>query len=170
MIIWLTGLPSSGKTTIAKRLQEIISDVVVLDGDEVRKGINSDLGYDIEARNENVRRIAEMAKLLSHQDINVVVSVIAPTEDEREQARQIVSWQDFFVVYCECPLEICEERDVKGLYKRARNGELKNMTGITSPYEAPVNPDLIVNTATHSLEECVQQIFDYVYDRVMSNM
>jgi adenylylsulfate kinase len=162
VLIWFTGLSGSGKSTIAHSLEERLyhdgARTMVLDGDNVRHGLNSDLGFSDEDRQENIRRLGEVSKLFIDAGVVVLTAFISPFRRDRERVRELVGGGDFLEVYCRCPLEVCEERDVKGLYKRARRGEIKEFTGISSPYEAPMNADVVVDTDKSTLEECVDQI------------
>lgn len=153
-VIWLTGLPGSGKTSIAERLHSHFSDAVHLDGDKVRKGLSSDLGFSIEERDENIRRIAEMAKLLLDQGKTVIVSVISPTHSERAQAKAIIG-SAFFEVFVDAPLEVCKARDAKGMYRLAEKGAIDNFTGISSVYEPPASADIHIKTAELSIDACI---------------
>lgn len=159
--IWFTGLSGSGKSTLANELEKRFvamgKHTMLLDGDNIRMGLNRNLGFTEVDRVENIRRIAEVAKLMNDAGLIVLTAFISPYEKDRENAREIIG-KDFFEVYVSTPLEECERRDVKGLYKKARNGEIPNFTGITSPYEAPVSPDIIVNTQDVSVEEAVSRI------------
>jgi adenylyl-sulfate kinase len=164
-VLWMTGLSGSGKSTIAHRLErELMLNghrVYVLDGDTLRTGLNSDLGFGEEARRENLRRAAEVAKVLVDTGLIVIASFISPFSAERQMVRKIIG-ADFFEVYVEATLGTCEERDPKGLYKRARAGVIPNFTGISSPYEAPDHPDLRLNTSQLSVDECVRQFHEFV--------
>ncbi len=164
-VLWMTGLSGSGKSTIAHRIERELMlsghRVYVLDGDTLRTGLNSDLGFGEEARRENLRRAAEVAKVLVDAGLIVIASFISPFSAEREMVRKIVG-AGFFEVYVEATLETCEERDPKGLYKRARAGVIPKFTGISSPYDAPENPDLRLNTSQFGLEECVRQFHDFI--------
>lgn len=164
-VLWMTGLSGSGKSTIAQRVgRELILNshrVYVLDGDTLRSGLNSDLGFGEEARRENLRRAAEVAKVLVDAGMIVIASFISPFSAERQMVRKIVG-SNFFEIYVEATLDTCEERDPKGLYKRARAGVIPNFTGISSPYEAPELPDLRLNTSQLSLDECVRQFHEFV--------
>jgi len=136
----------------------------VLDGDNVRHGLCSDLGFSNEDRVENIRRISEVAKLFIEAGVIVLTAFISPFRADREKARNLVG-KDFVEIYCHCPLSVCEERDVKGLYRRARNGEIKEFTGISSPYEEPNNPELVIDTSTKNIDECVDQILEDLIQR-----
>ncbi|MEQ9297713.1 MAG: adenylyl-sulfate kinase [Cyclobacteriaceae bacterium] len=170
LLIWLTGLSGSGKSTIANALEKrLFADnfqTYVLDGDNIRSGLNKDLGFDDSGRIENIRRIGEVARLFVDAGTVVITAFISPFEREREMVREIVGADNYFQIFVDCPLEECEKRDVKGLYKKARKGEIKNFTGIDSPFEKPVHPDLIVNTVSSSLDDCIDQIFDQVIKRI----
>jgi len=136
-----------------------------LDGDNIRSGINADLGFSVEERRENIRRISEIAKLFSQTGIITVVSFISPTRAIRQMAKEIIGETDFHEIYIQCALDICEERDVKGLYKKARAGEIKNFTGIDSPYEAPENPALILDSGGDSIDVCRGELEEFVFGR-----
>ncbi len=170
LLVWLTGLSGSGKSTIANALEKrLFSDgyqTYILDGDNIRSGLNKDLGFDDNGRVENIRRIGEVARLFVDAGTVVITAFISPFEKERELVREIVGADNYFQIFVDCPLEECEKRDVKGLYKKARKGEIKNFTGIDSPFERPMHPDLIVNTVTSSLDDCVDQVFDQVIKRI----
>ncbi len=165
-VLWLTGLSGSGKSTIAQHLERKLFDegffAQVLDGDNIRKGINKNLGFSIEDRRENIRRIAEIAHLYLNSGIITINSFISPTKAIRDFAKSIVGENDFVEIYINAPLEICEQRDVKGLYQKARRGEIKGFTGIDSPYEAPENPALEIKSNELSVEESVEKIFDFL--------
>jgi adenylylsulfate kinase len=137
----------------------------VLDGDNVRHGLCSDLGFSIEDRRENIRRIAEAAKLVAEAGVIAMTAFISPFRTDRERARSLFPHGDFIEIYCMAPLEVCEARDVKGLYRRARTGEVKEFTGVSSPYEAPLNPELTVDTGGQPLEECVSEVLTYLRQR-----
>lgn len=161
--IWFTGLSGSGKSTLAneleKRLVAMGRHTMLLDGDNIRMGLNKNLGFTEADRVENIRRIAEVAKLMNDAGLIVLTAFISPYQKDRENAREIIG-DDFFEIYVSTPIEECEKRDVKGLYKKARNGEIPNFTGITSPYEAPENPDMEINTQEISLEDAVNSIIE----------
>ena len=169
-VIWLTGLSGSGKSTLAEGLErQLFSDqiqVVVLDGDNIRTGINNNLGFSEEDRMENIRRIAEVAKLFVEAGQVVISSFISPTVAIRQMAREIISPNDFIEVYVDAPLEVCEARDVKGLYKKARAGEIPDFTGIHSAYEAPPSPDLHIDTGHQSLEASADELLAFVRKKI----
>ena len=164
--IWLTGLSGSGKSTIAHSLEEKLFErgiaTYVLDGDNIRFGLNKDLGFSREDREENIRRIGEVAKLFVDAGIITITAFISPYRSDRDNVRSIHSKADFIEVYVKCPIEICEQRDVKGLYKKARNGEIKGFTGIDAPYEEPENPEIVVDTAKESLDVSINKIINYL--------
>lgn len=161
LVLWFTGLSGAGKSTLAHAVEEELFQLgcrtFVLDGDNLRHGLCSDLGFSIEDRRENIRRIAEVAKLLTEAGVIAMTAFISPFRDDREQARSLFPHGQFIEIYCNVPLEVCESRDVKGLYARARTGEVKEFTGISSPYEPPLNPELVVDTR-RPLEVCVSQV------------
>ena len=162
-VLWLTGLPCSGKTTIAKRLQELNPTFAVLDGDELREWL-SPKDFSRDARNEHNRRVAHLAKLLLKHNVSVLVSLISPFKENREDARKVIGDYKFIEAYIKCSPSVCEERDVKGMYKKARLNEIKNFTGVNDDYEIPDKPDLTVNTETNSLDECMDQIAEHLGD------
>lgn len=161
-IIWFTGLSGSGKSTLAHAVEEMLHQrgcrTFVLDGDNVRHGLCGDLGFSSKDRQENIRRIGEVAKLFMEAGVIVLTAFISPYRADRERVRGMVAQGDFIEIYCDTPLEICESRDVKGIYKKARAGQIPEFTGISSPYEAPVTPELTVHTGTAELDDCVQQV------------
>jgi len=165
-ILWFTGLSGAGKSTLAHRLEELLylrgCRTYVFDGDNVRHGLCSDLGFGPEDRHENIRRIGEMSKLFIEAGVIALTAFISPFRQDREVVRALVDDGDFIEIYCNTPLEICEQRDIKGLYQRARRGEIKDFTGISSPYEPPENPEIVVNTGTDPLDVCAKQILDYL--------
>jgi adenylylsulfate kinase len=169
-VIWLTGLSGAGKTTLAKHLEkELFSRgyfTQVLDGDNVRTGINNNLGFSDQDRYENIRRIAEVSKLFVNCGVITINCFISPTEDIRDMARKIIGTDDFIEIYVNAPLEVCEDRDIKGLYSRARRGEIKEFTGITSPFETPQNIDLEIRTDLISIEDSVNQMLVLILPRV----
>ena len=168
-ILWFTGLSGAGKSTLAhaveERLYQLGCRTYVLDGDNVRHGLCGDLGFTDQDRQENIRRIAELAKLMLEAGTIALTAFISPFQSERNLARNLVPHGDFIEIYCRCDLSVCEERDVKGLYKKARQGEIKHFTGISSPYEAPEKPELSIDTDKHSLEECVDQVLALLGER-----
>ena len=170
LTVWLTGLSGSGKSSIAraleKRLHEAGFHVFCLDGDTLRSGLNSDLGFSADNRTENIRRIGEVAGLFNRAGLIVLVPVISPFRDDRRRARETVGSERFFEVYVDTPLDVCEQRDVKGLYRKARAGEIGEFTGISSPYEAPDNPALHMRTVDRSVEECADEVFAAIEDRI----
>ena len=165
-VLWLTGLSGSGKSTIARHLeQQLFAEGFfpqVLDGDNIRSGINNNLSFSTEDRRENIRRIAEIAKLYLHSGIICINSFISPTRAIRAMARQIIGAEDFIEIYINAPLAVCEARDVKGLYKKARKGEIKGFTGIDAPYEAPEAPAIEIKTDELSVAEASEQILTFV--------
>jgi adenylylsulfate kinase len=164
--VWLTGLSGSGKSTIAvdleKRLWERGIRAYILDGDNIRHGLNKNLGFSPEDRTENIRRIGEVAKLFTEAGVVALTAFISPYRADRDQVRKIMADGDFVEVHVDCPVEVCEQRDVKGLYKKARAGEIKEFTGISAPYEAPEKPELTINTAGQSVEDSAKQILAYL--------
>ena len=169
-VLWFTGLSGSGKSTMAIALERKLFDqgysVVVLDGDNIRTGINNNLSFSPEDRIENIRRIAEVAKLFLANGIICIVSFISPTRDMRDNARQIIGPADFIEVFIDTPIEICEARDVKGLYRKARAGEIKDFTGINAPYEAPLHPDVHLLTQDSSIEESMATLYQQILPRI----
>ncbi len=164
--VWLTGLSGSGKSTIAvdleKRLWERGVKTYILDGDNIRHGLNKNLGFSPEDRTENIRRIGEVAKLFTEAGVVALTAFISPYRADRDQVRKIMADGDFVEVHVDCPVEVCEQRDVKGLYKKARAGEIKEFTGISAPYEAPTKPELTINTAGQTVEESAKQILAHL--------
>lgn len=169
VVLWFTGLSGSGKSTLAHAVEERLhkngSSTYVLDGDNVRHGLCSDLGFSDTDRVENIRRIGEVAKLLTEAGVITLTAFISPFRADRDEARKGLPHGDFLEIYCECPIETCEQRDVKGLYKKARAGEIPFFTGIGSPYEAPERPELVINTSELSLEESVHKVLDLLLQR-----
>ena len=169
-VIWFTGLSGSGKTTLAASLEKELFFrrffCQVLDGDNIRAGINNNLGFNEEDRMENIRRIAEVSKLLINAGMITICSFISPTNEIRELARNIIGTNDFIEVYLSTPLEECEKRDTKGLYKRARSGEISDFTGISSPFDVPACPDIELDTSKYTIRECVDKIFTTIIDRI----
>ena len=169
-VIWFTGLSGSGKTTLASNLEKELFFrrffCQVLDGDNIRSGINNNLGFSKEDRLENIRRISEVTKLLINTGIITICSFISPTEEIRHLAKNIIGEKNFIEIFLNTPLEVCEQRDTKGLYKKARSGEIKDFTGISSPFEAPKHPDLEIDTSVTSIKDSVEMIFNVVIDRI----
>jgi len=169
VILWFTGLSGAGKSTLAHAVEEHLHQLgcktFVLDGDNVRHGLCSDLGFSDQDRIENIRRIGEVTKLFMEAGIIVLTAFISPFRNDRDRVRGTVKPGDFIEIYCDTPIDICEARDVKGLYKKARAGEILEFTGISSPYQFPEKPELIVNTGTITLDACVQQIIGEMITR-----
>ncbi|MES9830702.1 MAG: adenylyl-sulfate kinase [Candidatus Thiodiazotropha sp. DIVDIV] len=161
-LLWLTGLSGSGKSTIAHALEERLHQrgcrTYVFDGDNVRHGLCNDLGFSIDDRTENIRRIGEMAKLFVDAGVIALTAFISPIRKDREKVRRLFEEDDFIEVYIKASIETCESRDVKGLYKKAREGEIKNFTGISSPYEIPENPEIVIETENREIDECVDSL------------
>lgn len=161
-ILWFTGLSGAGKSTLAhaveERLHELGCLTFVLDGDNVRHGLCGDLGFSDADRHENIRRVGELAKLMLEAGVITLTAFISPFRAERELARRLVADGDFIEIYCNCSLDVCESRDVKGLYQKARQGQIPHFTGISSPYQPPDHPELIVNTDQAELKACVEQV------------
>ena len=161
-ILWFTGLSASGKSSVANafahRLFEEGKQAFVLDGDNIRHGLNSDLGFDEVSRKENIRRIGEVAKLFVEGGQIVLTAFISPYREDRQVVRNLVQAGEFIEVFVKCSVEACEKRDPKGLYKKARNNEIPNFTGISAPYEEPINPEIILDTENQTIEECVEQL------------
>ena len=168
-ILWFTGLSGAGKSTLAHAVEERLHKsgcrTFVFDGDNVRHGLCRDLGFSVDDRTENIRRIGEMTKLFLEAGVVSLTAFISPLRKDRQSVRSLVPHGDFFEIYCHAPLEVCEQRDVKGLYKRARAGEIKDFTGISSPYEVPERPELVVDTGTRPLQECVDAVIALLRDR-----
>lgn len=169
VILWFTGLSGAGKSTLAHAVEEELHSrgcrTFVLDGDNVRHGLCSDLGFSEEDREENIRRIGEMAKLFNEAGVITLTAFISPFRKDREGVRNLVPHGDFLEIYCQAPLEVCEARDVKGLYARARAGEIPEFTGISSPYEEPVKPELVVPTGSAPLADCVAAVLRCLEER-----
>jgi adenylylsulfate kinase len=165
-ILWFTGLSGSGKSTLAHALEESLHQkgcrTFVLDGDNVRHGLCGDLGFSAKDRIENIRRIGEMAKLFMEAGVIVLTAFISPYRADRDRVRGMVEHGDFIEVYCNTPIEICESRDVKGMYKKARAGEIAEFTGVSAPYEAPLKPELNINTGFDELDMCVKKVIEEV--------
>ena len=171
LCVWIYGLSGSGKTTVAVELERKLFKkgfiCQLLDADNVRTTINKDLGFSIEDRTENIRRISELNKLFIHSGMIILNCFISPTKDIRCMAKEIIGKEDFVEVFFNAPFEICQQRDPKGLYKKANSGNVKNFTGISSPFEVPENPDLEINTDILSIEECTNKIFEYILPRIL---
>lgn len=168
-ILWFTGLSGSGKSTLAHAVEEALHErgcrTFVFDGDNVRHGLCADLGFSAEDREENIRRIGEMAKLFTEAGVIALTAFISPYRADRARVRSLVDSEDFIEIYCNCPLEVCEERDVKGLYAKARQGLIKDFTGVSSVYEPPETPELSLDTSILSLKECVAQVLALLSNR-----
>jgi len=166
MVLWFTGLSGSGKSTLAHAVHEALFrrgwHTSVLDGDNIRHGLNNDLGFTEEDRRENIRRIGEVAKLFVDAGVIVLAAFISPYREDRDRVRALLQEGEFVEIYVNCDLSVCEQRDPKGLYKKARAGQIPNFTGISSPYEAPLNPEIEVRTDRQRVEESVAGIVDYV--------
>lgn len=169
VMLWFTGLSGAGKSTLAHSVEEQLHQLgcrtYVLDGDNIRHGVCSDLSFSIDDRAENLRRIGEIGKLFIEAGVITLAAFISPLRVDRERVRSRYPHGDFFEIYCRTPIEICEERDTKGLYARARRGEIPEFTGISSPYEEPTSPDLVVDTGTSSLDECVHDVLCLLKER-----
>ena len=167
--VWLTGLSGSGKSTVAIAAEQVVLGMgklaYVLDGDNVRHGLNKNLGFSPEDRTENIRRIGEVAKLFNDSGILVFTAFISPYRDDRDAVRELMAEGDFVEVLVDADVATCEERDTKGLYKKARAGEIPEFTGISAPYEAPERPELVLDTATQSLQESVEQLVGYLEEK-----
>ncbi len=165
-VLWFTGLSGSGKSTIAYEFElKLFNDnhcCYVLDGDNVRHGLNSDLGFSKEDRRENIRRISEVANLFADAGLITIVSFISPFKEERNFVKKIIGENRFFEIYFSTPISVCEERDVKGLYKKVRCGEIEEFTGISSPYEEPDNPNLKINTSKEKIVDSVNKLYDLI--------
>ncbi|MEO7557870.1 MAG: adenylyl-sulfate kinase [Gammaproteobacteria bacterium] len=169
VVLWFTGLSGAGKSTIAHAVEEKLYHLgcrtFVFDGDNVRHGLCTDLGFSPKDREENIRRVGEMAKLFNEAGVIAITAFISPFRADRRRARKLVAEEDFIEVYCRCSLAVCEKRDVKGLYAKTRAGEIKEFTGISSPYEAPEQPELILDTDKLPLEDCVNRVVDLLLSR-----
>jgi adenylylsulfate kinase len=167
--LWLTGLSGAGKSTIAVELEHALLEnkhqAYILDGDNIRFGLNKNLGFSPEDRSENIRRIGEVAKLFTDANIITITAFISPYRQDRDNARKLLKEGEFIEIYIKCPLEVCEERDTKGLYKKARKGEVKEFTGISAPYEEPLSPELTIDTSKMSIEESTRAIIKYLEEK-----
>jgi adenylylsulfate kinase len=170
VLLWFTGLSGSGKSTIANRVEQELHEkgihTYTLDGDNVRKGLNNDLSFSPEDRTENIRRIAETANLMIDAGLVVLAAFVSPYRKDRENIRNIVGSENMIEIYINTSVEECERRDVKGLYKKARTGEIKNMTGISAPYEAPLHPEIEVKTEELNVDEATEQIINFLYPKL----
>lgn len=170
LIVWFTGLSGSGKSTIAGKVEERLYDSGIrsylLDGDNIRHGLNNNVDFSDEGRKENIRRIGEVAKLFIDAGLVVLTAFISPFREDRNRVRNLVDGSEFVEVYVNCPIEVCEQRDVKGLYKKARAGEIKDFTGISSPFEAPAKPEIEIRTDQLSIDECVTTIVKEILNRI----
>jgi adenylylsulfate kinase len=173
MLIWFTGLSGSGKSTLAVQLESQLHQMgfktYLLDGDNIRTGLNKDLTFSDEGRVENIRRIGEVSKLFLDAGIVLLSAFISPFHADREQVKNIVGAGNYIEVFVNAPIEVCEQRDVKGLYKKARAGEVRNFTGIDSPYEVPKNPDVVINTHLNSVEQSLQALLEVVSPKISLN-
>ena len=169
VVLWFTGLSASGKSTLAhaveERLYKLGCRAFVFDGDNVRHGLCGDLGFSARDREENIRRIGEMAKLFVEAGVIALTAFISPFAKDRGRVRELLEDGEFIEIYCQCPIEVCEKRDPKGLYFRAKKGEIPEFTGISSPYEAPENPEIVIHTGEDSVEGCVEQIIAFLQQR-----
>jgi adenylylsulfate kinase len=169
-VVWFTGLSGSGKSTLANLLEQHLFalgiQTYILDGDNIRTGLNKDLDFSEEGRIENIRRIAEVAKLFTDAGVVVLTAFISPFTKDRELAKTLIGSENFLEVYVDCPLEVCETRDVKGLYQKARAGSIKNFTGIDSPFDIPSKPDVAISTNLNSLEDCLAKLIQFVQPKL----
>ena len=172
-VLWFTGLSGSGKSTVANATEKILHDMgyqtYILDGDNVRMGLNKDLGFSPEDRTENIRRITEVSKLFADSGILVLTAFISPYREDRDCAREVIGDEDFIEVFISADLTVCESRDPKGLYKKARSGEIKGFTGIDAPYEEPKNPELVIETDKYNIDESAQLVVDYLTEKGVIN-
>jgi adenylylsulfate kinase len=173
VILWFTGLSGSGKSTLADRVEQELHQrgfkTYLLDGDNIRHGLNNNIDFTEEGRRENIRRIGEVAKLFLDAGIIVLTAFISPFREDRDKVRQLVNEGEFIEIHVDCPLEVCEQRDVKGLYAKARKGEIPNFTGISSPFETPLQAEITVHTDTEALDACVNKILDNTYNRIKTS-
>lgn len=170
IVLWMTGLSGSGKTTIAIELEKKLHQkgflTQILDGDNIRTGINNNIGFSENDRKENIRRIAEVSKLFLNCGVITINCFVSPTLDIRKSAREIIGSEDFVEVFIDTPIEVCEQRDPKGLYKKARKGEIKDFTGISAPFEAPLSPEIHIQTVGKTAEESANQILELILNRI----
>ena len=173
IVLWFTGLSGSGKSAISIEVEKLLHSkgylTQILDGDKIRNGINNNLGFSVEDRFENIRRIAEVSKLFVECGVITICSFISPTQKIRSVARSIIGKKNFIEIFTNTPLEVCEKRDVKGLYKKARAGLIKNFSGITSPYEEPQNPDLEILTETMTVKKAAKKVYDLILPKITLN-
>lgn len=166
VILWFTGLSGAGKSTLAHAVEKALFDngcrSFVFDGDNVRHGLCADLGFSAKDRQENIRRIGEMSKLFLESGVIALTAFISPFQADRDRVRNLVKSDEFIEIYCKASLDVCEQRDVKGLYAKARRGEIKNFTGVSSPYEPPLSPELALDTGADSLDVCVKKVLSYL--------
>ena len=171
-VVWFTGLSGSGKSTLANFLEQKLHEkgilTYILDGDNIRSGLNKDLDFSDAGRKENIRRIGEVAKLMTDAGVVVLTAFISPFREDRQTVRDLLDKNDFIEIYVKCDLNVCEERDVKGLYSKAREGKIKDFTGIDSPYEEPENPEFVIDTSENTIEESVEKIYNYLESRLFS--
>ena len=169
VILWFTGLSGAGKSTLAHTVEKALFDLgcrtFVIDGDNVRHGLCADLGFTALDRQENIRRIGEMSKLFLQAGVITLTAFISPFRSDRERVRSLVGENEFIEIYCKADLNVCEQRDVKGLYAKARRGEIADFTGISSPYEAPENPELVLDTGSVTIDDCVNEVLSYLEKR-----
>ncbi|MBE0427359.1 MAG: adenylyl-sulfate kinase [Nitrospirae bacterium] len=169
VVVWFTGLSSSGKSTIAHAVEEQMHQIgcktFVFDGDNVRHGLNKNLGFSRDDRKENIRRIGEMCKLFIEAGVIALTAFISPYREDRNMIRQMVKENDFIEIYCKCSIDVCESRDKKGIYLKARKGEIPEFTGISAPYEIPENPEMVIDTKNMSIEECVNKVMNYLSNK-----
>jgi adenylylsulfate kinase len=168
-LLWFTGLSGAGKSTLANAVEESLHRLrcrtMILDGDNVRHGLNKDLSFSDKDRSENIRRVGEMSKLFVEAGVITLAAFISPFRSDRRYVRRIMCEGDFIEIYCKCPIDVCETRDIKGIYKRARAGEILNFTGISSPYEEPEKPELVINTDSQSLDESAEAVVRFLKER-----
>jgi adenylylsulfate kinase len=173
IVLWFTGLSGSGKSTLAHTVEDELHKMgcrtFVFDGDNVRHGLCSDLGFNENDRSENIRRIGEMVKLFMEAGVISLTAFISPMRKDRHRVRDLLDKDEFIEIYCKCPLEICEDRDVKGLYKKAREGKIENFTGISAPYEEPEQPDITIDTSVMPLNEAAQSVVEYLVRKSVIN-
>ncbi|MDP3469726.1 MAG: adenylyl-sulfate kinase [Daejeonella sp.] len=170
LVLWFTGLSGSGKTTLSDAMEEELFKreykTYILDGDKIRDGLCKDLGFSEEDRTENIRRVGEVANLMRDSGLIVLSAFISPFAKDREVVRETIGAENLVRIFVDCPLEVCEQRDVKGLYKKARSGEIKKFTGISSPFEIPEESELVLKTAEHSIEELVGTILEFILPKI----